>query len=120
MAIFSFDERVPKIGKNCYIAESAEVIGDVTIGDNCYIGPGAILRGDYGTIKIGNGTAVEENAVIHIEPNGLSLIGNQVTIGHGAIIHCNKIDDYAVIGLGAILCFEVEIGEWQLWLKERL
>lgn len=65
MAIYQYGERIPQIGSNSYVSETAVVVGDVIVGDGCYIGHGAILRGDYGTIRIGNGTAVEENAVIH-------------------------------------------------------
>ena len=67
--IYKFDGKQPVVGKNSYISDISRVIGDVVIGDNCYIGHGAILRGDYGKIEIGNGTAVEEGAVIHAPPN---------------------------------------------------
>jgi len=87
------------------------VIGDVKIGDNCYIGHGAILRGDYGSIQIGNGTAVEEGVIVHAPPDDLCSIGNRVTIGHGAIIHSKWIGDHTVIGMGAILSIHAEIGE---------
>jgi carbonic anhydrase/acetyltransferase-like protein (isoleucine patch superfamily) len=88
------------------------VIGDVVIGEECYIGHGVIVRGDYGSILIGRGTAIEENAVVHMRPNGISRIGERVTIGHGAVIHGNLIADYAVIGMGAIISFDVEVGTW--------
>jgi carbonic anhydrase/acetyltransferase-like protein (isoleucine patch superfamily) len=100
MALYQYGDRVPRIGKNVYVSDSARVIGDVEIGDECYIGHGVILRGDYGSIRLGSGTAVEENAVIHIRPDGLSMLGERVTIGHGAIIHGDRIDDFAVIGMG--------------------
>jgi carbonic anhydrase/acetyltransferase-like protein (isoleucine patch superfamily) len=112
MALYRFEERTPTVAKGAYVSDSARVIGDVTIGEECYIGHGAILRGDYGSIRIGPGTAIEENAVVHIKPNGLSTIGERVTIGHGAMVHCNAIADYAVIGMGAVICYDVEIGTW--------
>ena len=114
MALYQFGDRVPIIGKGTYISDSARVIGDVVIGNDCYIGHGVILRGDYGSISIGSGSAVEENVTMHAPPNGLCVIGKKVTIGHGAIIHCNRIEDYAVIGMGAILSFEAEIGKWAI------
>lgn len=114
MAIYRFGDRIPVVGKGAYVSESAQVIGDVVIETDCYIGHGAIVRGDYGSISIGAGTAVEENALIHIRPQGKSLIGKKVTIGHGAIVHSNLIDDFAVIGMGAVLSFDVEIGEWAI------
>lgn len=112
MALYRFGERVPQVAPAAYVSDSARVIGDVAIGEECYIGHGVILRGDYGSIVIGSGTAIEENAVVHIRPNGISTIGRHVTIGHGAVLHGNIIADYAVIGMGAIICFDVEIGEW--------
>jgi len=114
MALYRFGNRVPKVEKGSYVSDSARVIGDVTIGADCYIGHGAVLRGDYGSILLGPGTAVEENATIHIRPEGDSIIGERVTIGHGAVVHCNRIQDCAVIGMGAVLSFDVEIGEWAI------
>ncbi len=114
MALYRFGERQPKVDTGAYVSDSARVIGDVVIGEDCYIGHGVTLRGDYGSIRIGPGTAVEENAVVHIRPDGLSTIGERVTVGHGAVVHGNVIADYAVIGMGAVICFDVEIGEWSI------
>ena len=108
--LYKFDGKNPEIGQGTYVSEEALVIGDVKIGDNCYIGHGAILRGDYGSILIGPGTAVEEGAIIHAPPAKPSLIGERVTIGHGAIVHSAKIGDFSVIGMGAILSIRSEIG----------
>ena len=109
--LYRFDNREPKIGERTYASESALLIGDVRIGDNCYIGHGAILRGDYGTIEIGDGTAVEEGVVIHAPPEETCWIGEKVTIGHGAVIHSKSIGDFAVIGMGAIVSAWAEVGE---------
>ena len=109
--LYSFDDRKPEIGKETYVSETAILIGDVKIGDNCYIGHGAILRGDYGSIKIGEGTAVEEGAIIHAPPGETGIIGDKVTVGHGAIIHSKLIGDFTVIGMGAILSIRSEIGK---------
>jgi carbonic anhydrase/acetyltransferase-like protein (isoleucine patch superfamily) len=114
MAIYRYGDRTPKIGKDSFICDSARVIGDVRIGCNCYIGHGSILRGDYGTIKIGDGTAVEENAVLHIRPNGLLEIEEKVTVGHGALIHGKLIKSFAVIGIGSVVGFDVIIGSWSI------
>jgi carbonic anhydrase/acetyltransferase-like protein (isoleucine patch superfamily) len=62
--LYAFDGRKPQIAKGAYISDQAIVIGDVRIGAGCYVGPGAILRGDYGRIEIGSGTAVEENVTV--------------------------------------------------------
>ncbi|MBN2401800.1 MAG: gamma carbonic anhydrase family protein [Spirochaetes bacterium] len=112
--LYEFDGREPKIGKDSYVSETAILVGDVIIGDNCYIGHGAILRGDYGTIKIGSGTAVEEGAVMHAPPDSISNIGERVTIGHGAVIHCEDIGNNSVIGMGAILSIQSKVGAWSI------
>ena len=108
---YRFDGRQPVVGSTgTYVSETAQVIGDVRIGDRCYIGHGAILRGDYGTIEIGDDSTVEEGAVIHAPPQECCSIGRGVTIGHGAIIHARRIDDFAGIGMGAILSIRSEVG----------
>lgn len=113
MSIFQYKNNKPVIGKNCYIADSAEVIGDVIIGDGCYVGPGAVIRGDYGKIIIGNNTSVEENCVLHARPNETCTVGNNVTLGHACIVHTAKIvSDYSVIGMGAIVSDFAILGEW--------
>ena len=112
MSIYSFENKQPTIGKGSFIYESADVIGNVKLGKNCYICPGARIRGDYGTITIGDNTAIEENVVIHARPNDITVIGSHVTIGHAAIIHNATINDWAVIGMGSIVSDWAEIGEW--------
>ncbi len=114
MTVYQYGNRIPKIGKNTYISDSARVIGDVEIQDNCYIGHGAIIRGDYGTIHIGRGTAVEEGAILHIRPDGLLELEDHVTVGHGAIIHGRLIRTHAVIGIGAVIGFDVVVGAWAI------
>ena len=108
--LYAFDGKKPEIGQGAYVSDTALVIGNVKIGNNCYIGHGAILRGDYGSIQIGPGTAVEEGVIIHAPPREISLIGKRVTIGHGAVIHSAKIGDFSVIGMGAILSIRCEVG----------
>jgi carbonic anhydrase/acetyltransferase-like protein (isoleucine patch superfamily) len=106
---YRFDGKQPAVGNGTYVSETAIVIGDVIIGNDCYIGHGVILRGDYGTIKIGNETAIEEGAVVHAPPHDYCSIGNGVIIGHGAIIHAKLIGDFAGIGMGAVLSIRSEV-----------
>jgi phenylacetic acid degradation protein len=103
MAIYQYGDRVPVIGAGCYIAESAEVIGDVILGDNVYVGSGAIVRGDYGRIEIGDGSAVEEGVIIHARPQDKTVIGKRVTLGHGCIVHNATIEEGATIGMGSVV-----------------
>jgi carbonic anhydrase/acetyltransferase-like protein (isoleucine patch superfamily) len=112
--LYSFDGKQPEIGMETYVSELAMVIGDVKIGDNCYIGHGAILRGDYGRIEIGSGTAVEEGVIVHAPPNETCKIGVKVTIGHGAIVHAAEIGDFAVLGMGMVASIRSKIGTWTI------
>ncbi|OGP53900.1 MAG: gamma carbonic anhydrase family protein [Deltaproteobacteria bacterium RBG_13_52_11] len=107
--LYRFDKKEPVIGSGTYVSETALIIGDVKIGNNCYIGHGVILRGDYGTIVIGDESAVEEGVVIHAPPQECCSIGHRVVIGHGAIIHAKRIGDSAGIGMGAILSVWSEV-----------
>ena len=112
MSIYEFENKKPSIGRGTFVFKSADVIGDVTIGENCYIGPGARIRGDYGSIRIGSDTAIEENVVIHARPDDITKIDNHVTLGHASIIHNAIIHDWAVIGMGAIVSDWAEVGKW--------
>jgi carbonic anhydrase/acetyltransferase-like protein (isoleucine patch superfamily) len=112
MTLLQFEDRIPKVGKDSNVCDSAEVIGAVTIGDNCYIGFGARIRGDYGEIIIGDGSIIEDNCVIHARPGEQCVIGKRVTIGHGSILHNCNIHDSVVVGMGAIVSDYAEVGEW--------
>jgi carbonic anhydrase/acetyltransferase-like protein (isoleucine patch superfamily) len=114
MALYQFEGRKPRVAQGAFVAESALVIGDVQIGKDAYIGHGAILRGDYGTIHVGEGTAIEEGAIVHARPNDRTIIGNRVTVGHGAMIHNAQIHDSAVIGMRATISDYSIIGEWAI------
>lgn len=114
MAQYKFDGKQPNVGKDSYVSHLATVIGDVIIGNKCYIGHGAILRGDYGRIEVGYGTAIEEGAIVHAPPTEINRIGQKVTIGHGAVVHGKQISDQAVIGMGAVISLWSEIGEWAI------
>ena len=92
----------PKIGENCFLAETAAVIGDVTIGDDCSIWYGTVLRGDVNTITIGNKVNIQDGAVVHtLYKRSVTKIGNNVSIGHNATIHGATIEDNCLIGMGA-------------------
>jgi len=110
--IYEFEGVRPKIGKGTYVSPSAEIIGDVVIGENCYIGPCAVIRGNEGAIRIGNGTAIEDLVMVHPKPGGVMHIGDYVTVGHSAILHCQTIEDYVVVGMGAIVSVDAAVGKW--------
>ncbi len=94
----------PVIGENCFLAETAVVIGDVEIGNNCSIWYNAVLRGDVHSIKIGNNTNIQDNVVVHATyKKSPTNVGNYVTVAHGAIIHGCTIKDNVMIGMNAVI-----------------
>lgn len=96
--------KTPQFGENCFLAETATVIGDVVTGDNCSIWYGAVLRGDVHSIRLGSNTNVQDNAVIHATyQKSPTNIGDNVTIAHGAIIHGCTIHDNVMIGMNAVV-----------------
>jgi carbonic anhydrase/acetyltransferase-like protein (isoleucine patch superfamily) len=95
---------VPKIGKDCFIAETAAVIGDVTMGDNCSIWYSTVLRGDVNSISIGNNVNIQDGAVVHtLFQRSKTTIGDNVSIGHNATIHGATIESNSLIGMGATI-----------------
>lgn len=98
-------------GKECFLAENAAIIGDVTMGDECSIWYSATLRGDVNTITLGNRVNVQDGAVIHtLYKKSVAVIGNNVSIGHNAIIHGARVMDNCLIGMGATLLDNVVVG----------
>ena len=91
----------PKIGNNCFLADNATIIGDVTMGDECSIWFSTVLRGDVNTITIGNRVNIQDGSVLHtLYQKSVIEIGNDVSVGHNVTIHGAKINDYALIGMG--------------------
>ncbi len=102
------------IGKETYIAPNATLKGDVNLGDNVTILFGAVLRADVDKIIIGNGSNVQDNAVIHESAGKPVVIGRNVSIGHGAIVHGATIEDDCLIGMGSIILNGAKIGKGSL------
>lgn len=108
--IRSFDGKTPKIAASAFVSEAAYVIGDVEIGEASGVWPGAVIRADFTSIRIGNSTYIEDNCVVH---SGVPVtIGDNVTVGHGVIIHCRSIGNHCLIGNNATLLDDVEIGDF--------
>jgi carbonic anhydrase/acetyltransferase-like protein (isoleucine patch superfamily) len=100
----------PKMGNNCFMAETATVIGNVEMGDDCSVWFNAVVRGDVHFIKMGNKVNVQDNAVIHCTyEKSPTTIGNNVSIGHNAIVHGCTVKDNVLIGMGAIVMDDVVI-----------
>ena len=108
--IKSVEGKSPKFGKNVYLAENCTVVGEVEIGDNCSIWFNAVIRGDVHYIKIGEKVNIQDGAVVHCTyKKHPTEIGNNVSIGHNAIVHGCTIKDNVLIGMGAIVMDNVEI-----------
>ena len=94
----------PKIGRDCFIAENAVIVGQVEIGDQCSIWYNAVIRGDVHYIRIGNKVNIQDGAVVHgTYKKSPTNIGNNVSVGHNAIVHGCTIRDNVLIGMGAIV-----------------
>jgi carbonic anhydrase/acetyltransferase-like protein (isoleucine patch superfamily) len=101
----------PNIGNDCYIADNATIVGDVTCGDQCSIWFNSVIRGDVNSITMGNKVNVQDLAMIHCTyQKAKTVIGNNVSIGHRAIVHGCTIHDNVLIGMGAIVMDHAEIG----------
>jgi len=110
VTIRTYNDKLPVLGKSVYIDKSAVVIGDVILGDDVSIWPTTVVRGDVESIRIGNGTNVQDGSVLHVShaghfsPVGHPLvIGKGVTIGHRAVVHACSIGDYCLVGMGAVI-----------------
>jgi carbonic anhydrase/acetyltransferase-like protein (isoleucine patch superfamily) len=104
MGIIPYKDRIPKLHESVFVADGAKIIGDVEIGEHCGIWFNAVIRGDVNTIHIGSRTNIQDNAVLHVtSETGPLKIGSNITIGHNAVLHGCTIDDYCLIGMGAIV-----------------
>lgn len=110
--IFTFESLVPRIASDVWVAPTASVIGDVTIGEGASVWFGAVLRGDVHTIRVGRGTNIQDNSVVHVTSGTHdTIIGEGVTVGHAVTLHGCRVDDRALIGMGSVVLDGALIGE---------
>ena len=107
----TFLRKTPKLGKGVYIAKTAVVLGDVTLGAHSSVWYGAVLRGDINRIVVGHHSNIQDNAVLHLADDFACIIGNWVTVGHGAIVHACKVGDEVLVGMGAVILDGAVIGK---------
>lgn len=104
MILKTVNGKTPRLGEDCYVAENATIVGDITMGDQCSIWFNTVLRGDVHFIKMGNKVNVQDGAVVHCTyKKSPTTIGNNVSIGHNAIVHGCTIKDNVLIGMGSII-----------------
>lgn len=119
MTLSSYLNVSPTLGARVYVAPSAAVIGKVTIGDDSSIWPMAVVRGDVNSIRIGARTSIQDGSVLHVthdgpyRPGGRALsVGDDVTVGHRAVLHACTIGNACLIGMGALLLDDVELADF--------
>lgn len=111
MIIKSVNGKSPNIPQDCYVAENATIVGDVTFGAECSVWFNAVIRGDVNFISIGNKVNIQDGAIVHCTyQKHPTIIGNNVSIGHNAIVHGCTIQDNVLIGMGAIVMDNCLIG----------
>lgn len=106
-----FLRKKPKLGRGVFIANTATVIGDVTLGAYSSVWYGAVLRGDINRIVVGHHSNIQDNAVLHLADDFACVIGNWVTVGHGAIVHACTVGDDTLVGMGAVILDGAVIGK---------
>ncbi len=111
MKVYALDNGTPRIGYNCYIADTATVAGDVWLGDHVGIWFGAVLRGDNERITIGDGSNIQDCCVLHTDPGCPLGIAAGVTVGHKAVLHGCSIGAGSLIGINAVILNNARIGE---------
>ncbi len=107
--IRALGDKVPRIAESAFISEAAYIIGNVVIGERSAAFPGAVVRADYGPIRVGDDVLIEDNVVLHGDPNGL-VIGDSVTLGHGAVVNSRRIGHHVLIGMNATVLHDAVIG----------
>jgi carbonic anhydrase/acetyltransferase-like protein (isoleucine patch superfamily) len=105
----------PKVHESVFIADGAKIIGDVEIGSGSSVWYNTVIRGDVNTIRIGERTNIQDNSVLHVTHKKYPLvIGSNVTIGHGAVVHACTVKDFCLIGMGAIVMDQATVGPYAL------
>ena len=112
--ILPHQSHTPFIAPNVFIAPTAVVIGNVEIGEGASVWYGAVLRGDHGRIVIGRGSNVQDNATIHAPEGGETIIKDDVTVGHGAVLEGCVIENGALIGINAVVLHGARVGEYSM------
>jgi carbonic anhydrase/acetyltransferase-like protein (isoleucine patch superfamily) len=106
-----FLRKKPALDKNVFIAKTATIIGDVTLGAHSSVWYGAVLRGDINSIVVGHHSNIQDNAVLHLADDFPCVLGNWVTVGHGAIVHACTVGDEVLVGMGAVILDGAVIGK---------
>ncbi len=112
MPLYEFEGKRPSIDSKAFVHPEAVLIGDVVVEADCYVGAGAVLRGDIGSIRVGKGSNVQENCVLHAFPDKTTILHPNAHIGHGAILHGCEICSNVLVGMRAIIADGVKINSF--------
>lgn len=110
MSLYQLDDRIPAVDESAYVAPGATVIGRVELHENSSVWPGAVLRGDHDPIVIGKGSNVQDGSVMHTDPGCPLTLGENVTVGHQAMLHGCTIGDNSLVGIQAVILNNAVIG----------
>lgn len=110
MAVYELDQTAPRVAASAWIADSAQVMGQVELGEDVSIWFGSVLRGDTETISIGRGSNIQDGSVLHADIGKPLVIGEHVTVGHKVMLHGCTVGDGSLIGIGAIVLNGAKIG----------
>ena len=111
MAVYELDGIAPKLSSSAWVAESAQVMGNVELADNTSIWFGAVIRGDTETIRIGRGSNIQDGSVLHADVGKPLTVGENVTVGHLVMLHGCTIGDGSLIGMGSVVLNGAKIGK---------
>lgn len=103
MPIYEFAGKKPIISPEAFVHPEAVIIGEATIGAECLIAPGAVIRADFGPITVGDGSSIQDNAVLHVTPGDRVVIGKNVIVAHNASLHDVTLHERCVVGMGSVL-----------------
>ena len=101
--LIALDGKTPRLGSRVFVADGAVLVGDVEVGDDSSVFYNAVLRGDLAPIRIGNRTNIQDNVTVHVSTGMGVVVGDEVTVGHNAVLHACTIDDNVMGGMGAIV-----------------
>lgn len=110
MAIYELEGRAPQLAASAWVADSAQVMGDVTLGENVSVWFGSVLRGDTSSLQVGAGSNIQDGSVLHADPGQPLVVGERVTVGHQVMLHGCTIGDESLIGIGAVVLNGAKIG----------
>jgi carbonic anhydrase/acetyltransferase-like protein (isoleucine patch superfamily) len=111
MSLHAHQGKRPRLGRDVFVAEGAQLIGDVTVGEESSVWFGSVLRGDINRVVIGHHTNIQDLTVCHVADEHPCVVGNYVTVGHRAILHGCTVRDEVLVGMGAVLMNGVVVGE---------